>query len=159
MGTLTPGTELSITPQMNQSLHDPLSQSDVTSDDKKGILLTIPDGTAASDGESPGSPRTFTSASSEAGMGVTYDFPTAVDESVLPAWAAEGLGGNTSHVSDRRASDKTESKLPAFSILEGVGVAKSKDSEAADGSKEGRSRTPFPSRVASSDSTTETSSK
>lgn len=86
MGTVTPGTELSITSQVNQNLDDPLSQPNDMSDDQKGILRIIPDGTAVSDEESPESPRTFTSASSEAGMGVTYDFPTAVDESVLPAW-------------------------------------------------------------------------
>lgn len=119
MGTLTPGTELSITSQVNQNLDDPLSQPNDMSDDQKGILRIIPDGTAVSDEESPESPRTFTSASSEAGMGVTYDFPTAVDESVLPAWAAEGLGGKISHISDRRSSDKTGKSLPVSSTLEG----------------------------------------
>ncbi|OWZ75844.1 glucosamine 6-phosphate N-acetyltransferase [Cryptococcus neoformans Tu401-1] len=119
MGTVTPGTEVSITSQVNQNLDDPLSQPNDMSDDQKGILRIIPDGTAVSDEESPESPRTFTSASSEAGMGVTYDFPTAVDESVLPAWAAEGWGGKISHISDRRSSDKTEKTLPVSSTLEG----------------------------------------
>ncbi|WWD21112.1 hypothetical protein CI109_105593 [Kwoniella shandongensis] len=60
--------------------------------------LTVPSDSTrngeAEDDYSPSSPKTFTSASSDTGAPVTYRFPTNADETVHPAWAAEGLGNS-----------------------------------------------------------------
>ncbi|WVQ75466.1 hypothetical protein IAR50_005091 [Cryptococcus sp. DSM 104548] len=93
-------TDTGTTPRLDQYSHtndaflqDPASRDGAGSDvsSEGGVVLTIPPEAAASDGSTPGTPRTFTSASSGTGTGVTYSFPTS-DASALPAWAAEGLG-------------------------------------------------------------------
>ncbi|KAK8843370.1 hypothetical protein IAR55_007027 [Kwoniella newhampshirensis] len=102
-GTLTP-LNLSLsspvldqeaTPRVLQGPPNILTSSPSAVEKGKGPspTLTIPSGDGESDDDhSPSSLKTSTSASSD--TGVTYRFPTKADESVLPAWAAEGLGNS-----------------------------------------------------------------
>ncbi|WVO15309.1 hypothetical protein L204_102965 [Cryptococcus depauperatus] len=80
-------SESSTTPRIFQHDNDLFTQIEVGSmKNQTGMVSHNPDV------ELPGSPKTFTSASS--GTGVTYTFPLAADEDIIPSWAAEGLGSS-----------------------------------------------------------------
>ncbi|WVQ81563.1 hypothetical protein IAT38_003687 [Cryptococcus sp. DSM 104549] len=102
--------------------------------------IPIPEDAHTSDGEGPGSPKTFTSTSSGTGIGgVTYRFPTTADESVLPAWAAEGLGSKAlSHPGQGAAAVAATVKAMTEGIS-GLSMLKA-DASSSPGSGEGHTR-------------------